>query len=152
MTTPGYCWYNNNVSYKSVYGALYNWYSVNTAKLCPTGWHVPTDAQWTTLATYLGGESVAGGKLKEAGTTHGYRQIPELQTVVVLQLFRVVIVMALDHTTSLVTTVTGGVLHSTLQLLMPGIGAYPSVTPMFSETSTKSDMVSLFAVCGIINQ
>jgi len=70
VTTPGYCWYNNNVSYKSVYGALYNWYSVNTAKLCPTGWHVPTDAQWTTLATYLGGESVAGGKLKEAGTTH----------------------------------------------------------------------------------
>ena len=38
--------------------------------VCPTGWHVPTDAEWTTLTTYLGGESVAGGKLKETGTTH----------------------------------------------------------------------------------
>jgi uncharacterized protein (TIGR02145 family) len=38
--------------------------------VCPTSWHVPTDAEWTTLTTYLGGESVAGGKLKETGTTH----------------------------------------------------------------------------------
>ena len=37
---------------------------------CPTGWHVPTDAEWTTLTGYFGGESVAGGKLKEPGTTH----------------------------------------------------------------------------------
>ena len=71
LTTPGYCWYNNNsTTYKAVYGALYNWYTVNTAILCPTGWHVPTDAEWTTLTDYLGGESVAGGKLKETGTTH----------------------------------------------------------------------------------
>jgi uncharacterized protein (TIGR02145 family) len=67
MTTPGYCWYNNNVA---TYGALYNWYTVSTGKLCPTGWHVPSDAEWTTLTTYLGGESVAGGKLKETGTSH----------------------------------------------------------------------------------
>ncbi len=71
LTAPGYCWYNNNEgTYKNVYGALYNWYTVNTGKLCPTGWHVPTDAEWTILSTYLGGESVAGGKLKETGTTH----------------------------------------------------------------------------------
>ena len=38
--------------------------------VCPTGWHVPTDAEWTTLTTYLGGESIAGGKLKETGTSH----------------------------------------------------------------------------------
>jgi len=69
LSTPAYCWYNNDATtYKNTYGALYNWYAVNTAKLAPTGWHVPTDTEWTTLTTYLGGESVAGGKLKEAGT------------------------------------------------------------------------------------
>ncbi len=67
---PAYCWYNNDVSNKTVYGAMYNWYAINTGKLCPIGWHVSTDSEWTTLTTYLGGESVAGGKLKEIGTTH----------------------------------------------------------------------------------
>lgn len=71
LSTPGYCWYNNDKStYGDVYGALYNWYAVNTGKLCPTGWHVPTDEVWTTLITFLGGESIAGGKMKELGTTH----------------------------------------------------------------------------------
>jgi uncharacterized protein (TIGR02145 family) len=71
LTTPGYCWYNNDAAtYKSTYGALYNWHTVNTGKLVPTGWHVPTDSEWSVLTTYLGGESVAGGKLKEDGTTH----------------------------------------------------------------------------------
>ena len=46
------------------FGLLYNFFAVNTGKLAPTGWHVPTDAEWTTLSTYLGGEEVAGGKLK----------------------------------------------------------------------------------------
>jgi uncharacterized protein (TIGR02145 family) len=71
LTTPGYCWYNDDsATYKSTYGAIYNWYAVNTVKLAPTGWHVPTDSEWTVLTTYLGGESVAGGPLKETGTTH----------------------------------------------------------------------------------
>jgi uncharacterized protein (TIGR02145 family) len=70
LTTPAYCWFNNDSSYKKVYGALYNWYTVKTGKICPIGWHVPTDADWTTLTTYLGGESVAGGKLKEARRKH----------------------------------------------------------------------------------
>jgi len=70
MVTPGYCWYNNDASNKSAYGALYNWYTVNSKKLCPTGWHVPTNSEWTTLSNYLGGDGVSGGKLKEAGTTH----------------------------------------------------------------------------------
>ena len=71
LATPGYCWYNNDAAtYKAAYGALYNWYTVNTGKLCPTGWHVPDTTAWSTLINYLGGYSVAGGHLKEAGTTH----------------------------------------------------------------------------------
>jgi len=70
LTTDAYCWYDNDAAtYKNPYGALYNWYAVNTGKLCPTGWRVPTDAEWTELTVYLGG-FVAGGKLKESGTTH----------------------------------------------------------------------------------
>jgi uncharacterized protein (TIGR02145 family) len=68
LTTPGYSFYNNSVT-GGVYGALYNWYTVNTGKLCPTGWHVPSTTEWTTLETFLGGASVAGGKLKETGTS-----------------------------------------------------------------------------------
>jgi uncharacterized protein (TIGR02145 family) len=71
LTTPGYCWFNNDEAMnKATYGALYNWYTINTGKLCPPGWHVPTDVEWKTLTTYIGGESVAGGKLKETGTDH----------------------------------------------------------------------------------
>jgi len=53
LSTPGYCSYNNTTSNLSTYGALYNWYAVNTGKLAPIGWHVATDAEWTTLETYL---------------------------------------------------------------------------------------------------
>jgi uncharacterized protein (TIGR02145 family) len=70
-TTPAYCWYNNNeAANKNVYGAMYNWYAVNTGMLCPAGWHVPSDADWLALTNYLGGDEIAGGKLKEAGTVH----------------------------------------------------------------------------------
>jgi uncharacterized protein (TIGR02145 family) len=50
---PAYCWYDNDVAYKSLYGALYNWYAVNTGKLAPKGWHVSTDADWSVLEKYL---------------------------------------------------------------------------------------------------
>lgn len=70
LTTPGYCWYGNLSTNGTTYGALYNWYTVNTNNLCPTGWSVPTDAEWSTLIDYLGGSSVAGDKLKEEGTAH----------------------------------------------------------------------------------
>jgi uncharacterized protein (TIGR02145 family) len=71
LITPAYCWYNNDAStYKDTYGALYNWYAAASGKLCPTDWHVPTDVQWSILSTYLGGESVAGDKMKEEGATH----------------------------------------------------------------------------------
>jgi uncharacterized protein (TIGR02145 family) len=67
--TPGYCWYNDASTYKDTYGALYNWYAVNTGKLCPTGWHVPTNDEWKILENYIGG-STSGNKLRETGTTH----------------------------------------------------------------------------------
>lgn len=72
LTTDAFCWYNNDqAAYKGTYGALYNWYTViDVRNVCPAGWHVPTDAEWTTLTTYLGGISAAGGKLKESGTAH----------------------------------------------------------------------------------
>jgi uncharacterized protein (TIGR02145 family) len=71
LTTPAFCWYNKDATTsKNIYGALYNWYTVNSKKLCPKGWHVSADAEWTTMSTYLKGEDVAGGKLRETGTTH----------------------------------------------------------------------------------
>ncbi len=67
---PAYYIYNNDKANKSIYGLMYNWYVVNTGKLCPMNWHVPTYEEWTTLINVLGGENVAGGKLKENGTKH----------------------------------------------------------------------------------
>ena len=58
------------VQQQKKYGALYNGCAVKTSKLCPTGWHVPDDPEWSELTTYLGGEDVAGGKLKETETDH----------------------------------------------------------------------------------
>jgi len=52
-TSGAYCCYGNSSSNCSTYGALYNWYAVNTGKLCPSGWHVPSDDEWTTLTNYL---------------------------------------------------------------------------------------------------
>ena len=71
LTTHGYCWYfNDEETYKDIYGALYNWFTVSTGKLCPIGWHVSTNAEWAILADYLGGGAIAGGKMKETGLTH----------------------------------------------------------------------------------
>jgi uncharacterized protein (TIGR02145 family) len=81
LTTGAYSDYDNTPSTSITYGRLYNWYTVDNnagtkvasnggKNVCPTGWHVPADAEWSTLTTYLGGVSVAGGKLKETGTTH----------------------------------------------------------------------------------
>jgi uncharacterized protein (TIGR02145 family) len=70
-TNPAYCWYNDDISYKDLYGALYNWHTVNTNKLCPEGWHVPTRDEWDALETYLdpeGTDAVAGAKMKSTRT------------------------------------------------------------------------------------
>lgn len=81
LRTSAMCWYNNNENNKTLYGGMYNWYAVNTHKLCPDGWHVPSDNEWKQLEKYLGMTQTEaddiefrgtdeGGKLKEVGTTH----------------------------------------------------------------------------------
>lgn len=70
-SSGAYCWYDDDEdTNKNTYGALYNWPAVNTGKLCPAGWHVPSMEEWMLLASYLGGTDLAGGKLKESGTAH----------------------------------------------------------------------------------
>jgi uncharacterized protein (TIGR02145 family) len=71
LTTGAWCWYNNDSANGAVYGKLYNWWAVNdTRGLAPNGYHIPSSTEWDTLQTYLGGNTTAGGKLKETGTTH----------------------------------------------------------------------------------
>jgi len=71
LTSGAWCYYNNDAANGPIYGKLYNWYAVNdTRGLAPTGYHVPSDAEWTTLETCLGGNLVAGGAMKEVGYTH----------------------------------------------------------------------------------
>ena len=70
LFTPAYCWYNNDMNNKNIYGALYNWYTVQTGKLCPSGWHVPSDTEWKVIEIFLGGGGVAGGKMKLPGTDY----------------------------------------------------------------------------------
>ena len=83
LTTGAWCYYNNAAANNATYGKLYNWYATVgiydaasltnptlRKKLAPTGWHVPTEAEWNSLTTCLGGTIVAGGKMKETGTAH----------------------------------------------------------------------------------
>lgn len=71
LTTGAWCYYNNNSQNNNDYGKLYNWYTVNDSRgLAPAGWHVPSNTEWSTLESNLGGTNVAGGKLKETGTAH----------------------------------------------------------------------------------
>ena len=82
-TTGAYAWYDNDsTTYDSIYGKLYNWYAVeNPARLCPTGWHVPTDSEWSQLVIYLdpaadtacsvcNQSSIAGIMMKDTGTIY----------------------------------------------------------------------------------
>jgi len=64
LKTPGYCWYNNDsTTNKNVFGALYNWYAVDTVLLAPTGWHVPTQDDWTVLENNVAIYLYASGSL-----------------------------------------------------------------------------------------
>jgi uncharacterized protein (TIGR02145 family) len=75
LTTGAYCNWVNTANKDDIasYGRLYNWYAASDSRnIAPLGWHLPTDAEWTTLITYLGGETVAGGKMKETCSTLWY--------------------------------------------------------------------------------
>ena len=69
-TTGAWSNYNHDAANDPIYGKLYNWYTTLGDTLCPTGWGVPTDAEWTTLTDSLGGASVAGGKMKTIGNAY----------------------------------------------------------------------------------
>jgi uncharacterized protein (TIGR02145 family) len=75
-TTGAWCYYEgtsypNGILNGVTYGKLYNWYAINDPRgLAPVGYHIPSDTEWTTLTTCLGGENVAGGKLKQTGTQY----------------------------------------------------------------------------------
>ena len=69
LTTAAYCNYNNDINMVKTYGHLYNWYAITSSKnIAPAGWHMPSDAEWTTLVNFLGDSP--GGKLKATGTTY----------------------------------------------------------------------------------
>jgi uncharacterized protein (TIGR02145 family) len=71
LTTGACCSYNNTDEFVPIYGRLYNGYAVKDIQgLAPKGWHIPTDWEWSELVTFLGGDSIANGKLKEIGISH----------------------------------------------------------------------------------
>jgi uncharacterized protein (TIGR02145 family) len=71
LSTGAWCYYDNDSVNGKKYGKLYNWYAVNDPRgLAPEGWHVPSDAEWKELSEYLGGDKIAGGKMKSKGTGH----------------------------------------------------------------------------------
>ncbi len=71
LPTPGYCYFlDDSLTYANIYGIFYNWYAVNTGKMCPLGWHVPDNEEWAALSEYLGGSDVAGPKMMIAGKTY----------------------------------------------------------------------------------
>ena len=73
LTTGAWAHFSNDSQYENPYGKLYNWYTVDDPRnVCPTGWHVPTDAEYSLLTDYLGGELVAGGKMKSTGTQYWF--------------------------------------------------------------------------------
>ncbi len=70
VSTGAWCWYENYDGFEEPYGKLYNWHAVSGDSLCPEGWHVPTKDEWDLMVDYIGGLTVAGGKLKSRGTDY----------------------------------------------------------------------------------
>lgn len=69
VSTGAMCYYQNNIAYADSFGALYNWFAVTDQRnICPPGFHIPSVDEWKTLANYLGGATIAGGKIKSTGT------------------------------------------------------------------------------------
>lgn len=79
LTSGAYSYFNNDASHNVTYGKLYNWYAIDTKNICPTGWHVPSDADWSKLINFLGGEYRAIGKMTEPGKTHWERSVDQYQ-------------------------------------------------------------------------
>lgn len=71
ITTPAYCWMYNDIAYKNIYGAFYNWFTVNTGNLCPAGWHVPTDEEFMSLELFLGMTTSQVNEWEWRGTNQG---------------------------------------------------------------------------------
>jgi uncharacterized protein (TIGR02145 family) len=75
LSKGAWCYMKNDSSYNELYGKLYNWYvvgqkTIDNKNVCPIGWHVPTSTEWNELIEYLGGQMVAGGKIREIGLVH----------------------------------------------------------------------------------
>jgi uncharacterized protein (TIGR02145 family) len=84
LNSNAWCYYDNEDVNNHKYGKLYNWYTISkktngNKNVCPKGWHVPTNIEWTILTDYLGGDSIAGYKMKEVGTTNW--ESPNLQAL-----------------------------------------------------------------------
>ena len=72
LSTGAWCHYDNDNQHEATYGKLYNWYAVETGKLCPTGWHVPTDAEWIVLTDYLTANGHSGAEGRALKSTSGW--------------------------------------------------------------------------------
>ncbi|MEN9440114.1 MAG: hypothetical protein RLZ33_190 [Bacteroidota bacterium] len=71
LTTGAWAHYNNDSQYEDIYGKLYNWQAIDDNRnVCPCGWHVPSEEEWTILENYLNGQGIAGGKMKSVGTQY----------------------------------------------------------------------------------
>jgi len=115
LTTGAYCDWGNDPNNAGIYGRLYNWYTVaDSRKIAPEGWHVSSDEEWQTLVDYLGGSSVAGGKMKETGTELGIVQMPVLQMKAVFPRCLVVAVTKIMISPVWVTMLGFGLLRSTI--------------------------------------
>lgn len=78
VTTGAWVHHSNDTTYENPYGKLYNWYAVTDPRnACPTGWHVPTDQEWTVLIDHLGGNNGAGEKMKSSGGQYWYNPYNE---------------------------------------------------------------------------
>jgi uncharacterized protein (TIGR02145 family) len=130
-----YC-YNNDIANCNIYGGMYEWNEAmqydtteGAQGICPDGWHIPTDAEWTTLTTFLGGESVAGGKMKEAGFAHWYSpNTGATNESGFTGLPGGAAAAAVGTSSTLAATVTSGLPRSTVQTTR-GVGSCTATTP-----------------------
>ncbi|MBK7713274.1 MAG: fibrobacter succinogenes major paralogous domain-containing protein [Bacteroidales bacterium] len=112
------CDYDNNAINSDIYGKLYNWYTVastNPKNVCPAGWHVPSDEEWTVLINFLGGVSIAGANSKNQVLLIGQILIPELPTKLVLLPSRVEVVSMEVTSMTLVAQASIGRLQKIMQ-------------------------------------